>query len=876
MISDPTSVSETEYKLPNVRAFTIKSLWRIGGYALMRALSLFITVAIAVYLTILIANMGGYVDEIMRGLIEENISGMLRGGWLKDVPIEDRPRLIEEGRQAMYEEKGLNEPFLLRTFIWLKNGMTFNLGEASVMASRRYGIDSNLVRDILLDNLPNTLLLFATANLLLFFVSVWVALVISHKHGGWLDVLTVTLSPLSSAPSWFYGVVLIFVFAAQMRWLPFGGMYGTDPVENAANGPVLTILKHMILPVGAIFLGSFFQSVYAWRTFFLIYSHDDYVEMARARGLPRRIIDTQYLLRPALPSLLTNFSFLLISSWSGSVLLELVFDWPGLGLIFFNAIMLFDTPVIVGFTIVYAYMIAMTVLILDIAYAVLDPRVKIDLSGRVSSNVSGGFFEFVRSLFIPRKKAVKTRSTTSVRFKFSHFIASLQDSWASSKSAAREIGRYPSAVIGLLLILVLIGAAIYISATTSSETAIRIWRGQDYDWTENPQLVPPAWINYFRKDKLPETLILDSREGGAEETLKPQDGGLFLQQLSFPLDYPYYIDFPQDLLVALEPSFESKPPLVSLTLVSPNGVETSLESFILQDPKSYYLSQDDILQRKLKTLYPQQFLFSNGSLENPKPYPGQYHLLVDVVHFEPNATMEARVVLYGKVYGWAGTDLYRRDLAMPLVWGLPIALMFGLLAVTGSTITTMIIAAIGTWFGGWVDAFIQRLTEVNMILPLFPVLAMVAALYERNIWLILGVTILLSIFGNAIKSYRAIFLQFRELPYIEAAQSYGAGNWRIIFRYLVPRILPTLIPQMVTLVPGYVFLEASLALMGLSDPRLPTWGKILRDAFDGNALLGGHYHWVLEPLAFLLLTGFGFALLGFALDRIFNPRLREQ
>jgi peptide/nickel transport system permease protein len=139
----------------------------------------------------------------------------------------------------------------------------------------------------------------------------------------------------------------------------------------------------------------------------------------------------------------------------------------------------------------------------------------------------------------------------------------------------------------------------------------------------------------------------------------------------------------------------------------------------------------------------------------------------------------------------------------------------------------------------------------------------------------LGLVILLSIFGLAIKNYRAIFLQVVELPYIDAARAYGASNMRIIFRYLIPRILPLIIPQIVILVPTFVFLEASLAVLGLGDPALPTWGKIIRDANVEGALFSGFYYWILEPAFLLMLAGLGFAMVGFALDRIFNPRLRE-
>ena len=140
---------------------------------------------------------------------------------------------------------------------------------------------------------------------------------------------------------------------------------------------------------------------------------------------------------------------------------------------------------------------------------------------------------------------------------------------------------------------------------------------------------------------------------------------------------------------------------------------------------------------------------------------------------------------------------------------------------------------------------------------------------------ILGATIALSIFTGAIKSYRSIFVQVKESMYIEAARAYGASSPRIVFLYLIPRMIPLLIPGLVSAVPAFVFLEASLAVLGLGDPVLPTWGKIIQDANSNGALYRGYYYWILEPATLLMITGLGFAMLGFALDRIFNPKLRE-
>lgn len=93
---------------------------------------------------------------------------------------------------------------------------------------------------------------------------------------------------------------------------------------------------------------------------------------------------------------------------------------------------------------------------------------------------------------------------------------------------------------------------------------------------------------------------------------------------------------------------------------------------------------------------------------------------------------------------------------------------------------------------------------------------------------------------------------------------------------MVPRVIPVLVPGFVTLIPSFVFLEASLAILGLGDPVLPTWGKVLNDAQQNGALYKGYFYWVLGPAVLLMITGLGFAMIGLSMDRIFNPRLRER
>ncbi|HXQ38158.1 MAG TPA: ABC transporter permease subunit, partial [Anaerolineales bacterium] len=108
-------------------------------------------------------------------------------------------------------------------------------------------------------------------------------------------------------------------------------------------------------------------------------------------------------------------------------------------------------------------------------------------------------------------------------------------------------------------------------------------------------------------------------------------------------------------------------------------------------------------------------------------------------------------------------------------------------------------------------------------------------------------------------------------PYIEMARSYGASDIRIITRYLVPRILPVFIPQLVTQVPSFIFLEATLGFFNINS-HYPSWGRIIYDGLAHGAIYGSPF-WVLEPMFLLLLTGLAFAMLGSALERILNPRI---
>ena len=374
----PLGVGRNENKLINELFEDILDAgMRIPPYVIYlakRAVTIGITLVIAVYLTVLIANMGGYVDEIIKSDILFSISTSIRQNpAYKNLPPEQIQELINKTYQNELKRLGFDKPFIYRSVEYLRRALMLDLGRSLYITSNT---GSRFVKTIILERLPVTILLFTTTNVILFFIGLLGGLYLSRKYGTLVDKISVSLAPLSSIPGWFYGVFLIIVFASYLRLLPYGGIVDAPPPEDPLLY-ALSVLKHMILPVMSWLVAYSAIGIYVRRTFFLMFSSEDYVEVAKAKGLPDRLIERRYILRPTLPPIVTDFSLMLISSWMGAIVTETIFNWPGIGLLFYDAAVRFDSPVVIGLVVIYAYLLAITVFILDIIYVIVDPRIRL-------------------------------------------------------------------------------------------------------------------------------------------------------------------------------------------------------------------------------------------------------------------------------------------------------------------------------------------------------------------------------------------------------------------------------------------------------------------------------------------------------------------
>jgi peptide/nickel transport system permease protein len=440
-------------------------------------------------------------------------------------------------------------------------------------------------------------------------------------------------------------------------------------------------------------------------------------------------------------------------------------------------------------------------------------------------------------------------------------------SWLTRFKALR---RYPAFAAGIVIITIFVLVSIYTVIAIPYDQAVDLWRGGPGVWDETPRNAAPVWYDWFSSDRLPRTIVVSSQDGG---TKIEEATGSGMKQVEITLPFEYSYDgFPKELRLFSETDYSGAPTAIKASWVTPDGRTIMVtESHPISKP-TYYISQDRDLRSRLSELIPHIGLFADPA-DNEQSLQGSYRMVV-IAEIPQENELDTELVVYGQVHGLAGTDHLSRDILVALLWGAPVGLLFGVLAAVGTTLITFALAAAGTWYGGKLDRFFQWLTQVNLIIPVLPVLIMWGHFYSRSIWYMLGWVIALSIFGGTMLTYRAMFLQAKEAPYIEAARAYGASNSRIIFRYLMPRIAPTLLPEFVLVIPTFVFLEATLAVLGLGDPDVPTWGKVMNDAVSQSGLYKGYYYWLVEPALLLMVLGIGFSLIGYSLDRIFNPRLR--
>lgn len=277
--------------------------------------------------------------------------------------------LSPERKAELREIYGLNKPLLERYVNWMKNAVQGDFGYS--LAQQKP------VTQLFNEYIWNSFLLAAVATFLTWVIAVIVGVVVAYKQYSWLDTLVMVLIfAAMSLPSFFIGLFLIKMLAVDLKWLPPGGMITTG--SNATGMLyVKEVIQHMTIPVIVMVLLGVGSLTRYFRSNMIDVIRQDYIRTARAKGLKEKKVLFTHALRNALLPAITLVGFELPALFGGSLIIEKIFNWPGIGQLYMSSFSVRDYPLLMGFTMLIAILTVLGTLLSDVLYHVADPRVKL-------------------------------------------------------------------------------------------------------------------------------------------------------------------------------------------------------------------------------------------------------------------------------------------------------------------------------------------------------------------------------------------------------------------------------------------------------------------------------------------------------------------
>ena len=295
------------------------------------------------------------------------ILSFVPGGPL-DTLMFQNPRITPAEIKRLTAMLGLDQPLHIRYFNWLKDVLQGNWGESWKVA---YG---RPVTEVIFSRLGNTLTLMAAATVLSILIALPIGVYSALRQYSWADYFVTSFSFFGmSMPTFWFGIMLIVIFAVGLHWFPTGGV-----VDYGSEGDILNRLRHLVLPTTVLTL----FNVATWSRFvrssMLEVLRQDYMRTARAKGLRESVVIIKHGLRNALMPVVTLLALEIPGLFSGAIITENVFSYPGMGRLFWDGVVQSDWPVVQGLVVITAFLVIGCNLIADITYAFVDPRIRYD------------------------------------------------------------------------------------------------------------------------------------------------------------------------------------------------------------------------------------------------------------------------------------------------------------------------------------------------------------------------------------------------------------------------------------------------------------------------------------------------------------------
>ncbi len=328
-------------------------------------------VVFSVIMLILSALFNTVNEKTAYSQIEEQIRAEVMA--LRDITGDELESFRRQRRQDLLSLYRLDRPLHERILSQAWRSITFNFGKA---ANLRAASGSSEVKAILAERIPRSFLLFTTASFLQLLIGVSLGLVKAQKAGGGLDKFTSLLTmAVYGMPSWWLAMLLIMLLVYTLPLFPSGGVQSVPPPEGFML--VINTLWHLALPLLTLLLIGVWSSAYLVRNIVLCIFHEDYIMALRARGIGERSVLYKHTLRSAAPPITTMVVLSLLVSIGGAIIFEGIFSWPGLGMLYWIAVQQNDIPVLMGNLTLTTALYQLGLVLLDISYGFLDPRIKV-------------------------------------------------------------------------------------------------------------------------------------------------------------------------------------------------------------------------------------------------------------------------------------------------------------------------------------------------------------------------------------------------------------------------------------------------------------------------------------------------------------------
>lgn len=222
-----------------------------------------------------------------------------------------------------------------------------------------------------------------------------------------------------------------------------------------------------------------------------------------------------------------------------------------------------------------------------------------------------------------------------------------------------------------------------------------------------------------------------------------------------------------------------------------------------------------------------------------------------------------------------GTDHLRRSGAAQFVWGSRVSIFVGLMATVLTIAIGSLVGIVAGFFGKWTDAVLMRLTDWFLVIPFLPLAIVLAAVLERslrNIVLVIAITS----WPSTARLIRSQVLTVRQRLFVDRARALGASRGHVIRRHILPNVAPLILANVTLAVPISILTETTLSFLGLGDPNLTSWGKVLEQAQTEGAVLRNAWWYYLPSGIGIVAVVLSFTLIGRAMEEILDPRLRER